>query len=235
MSWDEESEGEENVQQEEQKADFIPSIELESEEIIKAEVVKEIQNPEGSTKVDYEKNYYERNKETIERRKEMEEAVAGIEDKELRLKKLLELQSNYQAGKFMGLDDIQNQQKVLELEKDFIRLAQKSSAKINEAKRPSTFTFVYLQNCLDNLLDTMPQDKINELLKLIKGIFNKKLKEEGNKKSSKKPSLAIKKITGRDDKKGVIYDDLNPDEEDLEEDNYEDWYFRLWSHCQNRC
>lgn len=226
MSWEEElEEDDNNVQQEEKKDEAIPSIELESEEFIKTEVEKVKQNAPGTSQIDYEKKYLEMNKDSIKMRQEIEEAVKGIQDKDLRLKKMEELERNYMAGKFMGIEI--DQGKVLELEKDFIRLAQKSAAKINEAKiearkRP-LFTYLYLENCLNDLLEVIPQEKINELLKATKAIINNKLKADNKKKESKKPSLAIKKITGRDDKIGKVYDDIAAEDEDYLDENYEDY------------
>lgn len=227
--WEDELENEQAApDQEEKKDDFAPAIE-ESEEIIKTEIVKEKQNDPNSKQIDYEKKYNERNKDAIAAREEIEKAVAGIQDEDLRLKKRLELERIKLAEKFIGEEEEEkNKKKVMELEKDYIQLAQKSAAKINEAKQPSAFTFSYLKTSFDLLLDTLPQAKLNELLKIIAIVFNKKLKEEkkeeGKTKKSNKPSIKDGKDVARDNKKGVIYED-NGDDEYYEEDEYDETVF----------
>lgn len=225
--WEDELENEEVAPaQEEKKDDFAPAIE-ESEEIIKTEVVKEKQNDPNSKQIDYEKKYNERNKDAIAAREEIEKAVAGIQDPVLRLKKMKELEDIYHAGKFITgeEDEEKNKQKAMELEKDYIQLAQKSAAKINQAERPTAFTFSYLKTSFDMLLDTLPQAKLNELLKVIAIVFNKKLKEEGNKKkTSNKPTIKSGKDVASYNKKGVIYED-NAGDEDYEEDEYDETVF----------
>lgn len=209
---------------EEKKDDFVLANELESEDIIKQEVVKEKQNEPNANKIDYEKLYNERNKDSLEFRKEIEEAVAGIKDDDLRLKKMLELERIKQAEKFMGME-AENKEKVKKLEKDYIRLAQRSCAKINVAEKPRAFTFTYMKNCFDDLLDILPYEKVNELAKIISIVFNKKLKEEGKKKKSNKPTIKSGKDVARDNRRGVIYDDMAGDDEDYYEEEYDERFF----------
>lgn len=206
-----------------EKEDFAPTIELESEELIKQEIVKKEPTNNVSNAVDYEKKYYERNKEKIEAKKEIMKAVEGIKDEQLRVKKILELERLQQAAEFMSVEEEEeNKKKVMQLEKDFIQLAQKSCALINEANKPNAFTFSYLKCCLDSLLGNLNAEKISDLLKIIKIVFNKKLKEEGNKKKSKKPNVKFGKNVMSDNKKGVIYDDLKGYDYYEEEEEYDD-------------
>ena len=206
-----------------EKEDFAPTIELESEELIKQEIVKKEPTNNVSNAVDYEKKYYERNKEKIEAKKEIMKAVEGIKDEQLRVKKILELERLQQAAEFMSVEEEEeNKKKVMQLEKDFIQLAQKSCALINEANKPNAFTFSYLKCCFDSLLVNLNAEKISDLLKIIKIVFNKKLKEEGNKKKSKKPNVKFGKNVMSDNKKGVIYDDLKGYDYYEEEEEYDD-------------
>lgn len=218
--WENEMDNETN---EEKKGVFSTKIDLESEELIKQEIVKQKQNEPGTKNIDYEAKYYERNKDTIEFRKEILKAVEGITDDDLRLKKIKELEALKQAEQFLGVEEQKkNEQKALELEKDYIQLAQKSAAKINEAKRPVAFSYTYLKCCLDELLDILPQNKVNDLYKVISTVFNKKLKEEGGKKSSKKPNIKVGKNVQSDNKKGKIYEDEAGYDEDYEEEEFDD-------------
>ena len=216
--WEEELEKEEK---EEKKEDEKEKEVEESEEIIKKKVDYKPPAKEAKDKVDYEKKYIEKNKDIIESKKEIEKAVAGIKDEELKVKKTLELQRIKQAEKFLG-KDIQESNLPLSLEKDFIDLAKQNAIKINDAKKPSAFTFSYLKNTLELLAPTLDSDKISDLNKLLTVTFNKKLKEEnaGSKSKSKKPNINAGKAADRSEKRGIIEDLGGRD--DLEEEEYDD-------------
>ena len=126
-----------------------------------------------------------------------------------------------QAEKFLGKEQ-ENNNISLSLEKDFIELAQQNAAKINEAKRPSQFTFSYLKNLIELLAPSLDSARINDLIKAITVVFNKKLKEEGagSKSKLKKPNINTGKAIDRNDKKGIIQEYGGRD--DYEEEEYED-------------
>ena len=176
---------------------------------------------EAQNEIDYEKKYNEKNKDLIESQKEIAKAVAGIKDEEEKVKKTLELTRLKQAEKFLGKEQ-QNNNISLSLEKDFIELAQQNAARINDAQRPSQFTFSYLKNSIELLAPSLDSDRINDLIKAITVVFNKKLKEEGtgSKSKSKKPNINTGKAIDRNDKKGIIQEYGGRD--DYEEEEYED-------------
>ena len=159
-------------------------------------------------------------KDQIKADSEIDKAVAGIKDDELRLKKKLELQNLRRAEKFLGKDE-NTDNLVLNLEKDFITLAQKNASRINEAKKPSAFTFSYLKNSIELLGPQLDSEKLNDLLKCITVIFNKKLKEENadDKKKIKKPKLNAGKINERNEKRGIMVDFAGGDDEDEDYDD----------------
>jgi len=162
----------------------------ESEEIT---VTKEVQNETIKQKekpIDYEKKYNEKKKEDIAIQKQIEESVKSIADPELRLKKKQEYIQLEQAKKFMGeTGEIKDSKEEINLnfdlkvENDYIKLAQKSSAKINDAGKNSNCTLEFLKCSLENLLPTLNQDTIEELINAINFINTKKSKEKGEKKN----------------------------------------------------
>lgn len=215
-----ENEFEEEVQKE-KKEEKKGETEEESETIIKKKVEYKPPAKESKKEIDYEKKYNEKNKDFIESQKEIAKAVAGIKDEEEKVKKTLELTRLKQAEKFLGKEQ-QNNNISLSLEKDFIELAQQNAARINDAKRPSQFTFSYLKNSIELLAPSLDSDRINDLIKAITVVFNKKLKEEGtgSKSKSKKPNINTGKAIDRNDKKGIIQEYGGRD--DYEEEDYED-------------
>ena len=76
----------------------------------------------------------------------------------------------------------------LKVENDYIKLAQKSSAKINEAGKNSNCILEFLKSSLEKLLPTLDEDTIEELIKSIKFISTKKTKEKGGKNKKGKPA-----------------------------------------------
>jgi hypothetical protein len=222
--WEKELEEEEENEQVQKKKET--GYENESEEIIKKIEPKKQQQPKEPV-VDYEKKYLERHKDDIEIQKEIEKATEGINDKDLKLKMKLELENIKRAEKFLGKDENKGNQ-FLNVEKDYISLAQKNAAKINSVKKPLQYTFSYLKQTIDSLLPNLESEQINELIKVINIIFNKKLKDEGfGKKKDKKPSIVSNKRIERNDRKG-LYDEFigrnDYDEEEEFEDDELDYY-----------
>ena len=199
--WENELDDMESKEKEEKKPKLASKFDDESEEIT---VTKEVQKETIKQKdkpIDYEKKYNERKKEDIAIQKEIEESVKNIVDPELRLKKKLELMQLKQAEKFIGnTEEIKDSKEEINLnfdlkvENDYIKLAQKSSAKINDAGKNSNFTLEFLKCSLENLLPTLDEDTIEELIKSIKIISTKKSKEKGgkNKKGKAEPKKEIK-------------------------------------------
>ena len=230
--WEEEAEKDE--QQEQKKEEEKPKeatknskkFDDESEEIpVVKEVVQGTVKPKEKP-IDYEKKYQEKKKDDIAYQKEIEESTKNIKDPELRLKKQLELQQLKQAEKFLGEDKKQKNIDInisLNVEKDFIELAQKSAAKINEANKLPMFTLSYLKNSIELLGPNLDSDMLNDLIKSITVIFNKKLKDEGvgNKKKNAKTQIKAGKMFDRNEKKG-LYQAYGGDE-DLQEEEEEDY------------
>ena len=217
--WEEELEKEEKgiVEEKKEKTGY----EDESEDIIKPKIEPKKQQQPKEPLVDYEKKYLERHKDDIETQQEIEKATEGINDKDLKLKMKLELENIKRAEKFLGKEENKGNQ-FLNVEKDYINLAQKNAAKINSVKKPLQYTFSYLKQTIDSLLPNLQSEQINELIKVINIIFNKKLKDEGfGKKKDKKPSIVSNKRIDRNDKKGV-YDEYVGKNDYDEEEEFED-------------
>ena len=217
--WEEELEKEEKgiVEEKKEKTGY----EDESEDIIKPKIEPKKPQLPKEPLVDYEKKYLERHKDDIEIQKEIEKATEGINDKDLKLKMKLELENIKRAEKFLGKDENKGNQ-FLNVEKDYISLAQKNAAKINSVKKPLQYTFSYLKQTIDSLLPNLESEQINELIKVINIIFNKKLKDEGfGKKKDKKPSIVSNKRIERNDRKG-LYDEYIGKNDYDEEEEFED-------------
>ncbi len=217
--WEEELEKEEKGEVEEKKEKT--GYEDESEDIIKPKIEPKKQQQPKEPLVDYEKKYLERHKDDIETQQEIEKATEGINDKDLKLKMKLELENIKRAEKFLGKEENKGNQ-FLNVEKDYINLAQKNAAKINSVKKPLQYTFSYLKQTIDSLLPNLESEQINELIKVINIIFNKKLKDEGfGKKKDKKPSIVSNKRIERNDRKG-LYDEYIGKNDYDEEEEFED-------------
>ena len=202
--WENELDDMESKEKKESKPKLKSKFDDESEEIT---VTKEVQKETIKQKdkpIDYEKKYNERKKEDIAIQKEIEESVKNIADPELRLKKKLELMQLKQAEKFIGETEETNDSKEeinlnfdLKVENDYIKLAQKSTAKINDAGKNTNCTLEFLKCSLENLLPTLDEDTIEELIKSIKIISTKKSKEKGGKNKKGKPEPKKEKFEER--------------------------------------
>lgn len=214
------------------KADKMPVIEQESEDIIKPKV--EYKPPSQEPKEDpndYEKKWQEKNKDLIEKRRMDEKAVEGLEDKD-KQKKLIDMRIISDVTDFMGGDKTVKKESIAEkvitlaTEKDFIDLAVNNVSKVKAANKPSKFTFTYLKNSLDLLAPTLDGDKIDQLIKDLTVLFNKKRKEESEKNGKKpgakaKPTVSAGKGLDRAEKMGAFEDFGGPDHIE-DEDYYED-------------
>ena len=141
----------------------------------KKEKVETVPQKEKETD-EYEKKYQARKKKDIAVMKEIEESVKNIEDPELRLKKKLELMRLKQVEKFMGEDNEQDKDQKLEeinldfelkTEKDYINLAQKSAAKINQANKSNTNVYEFIKA---NMVKQINQ--IQMYMNLLRQIWN---------------------------------------------------------------
>jgi len=200
----------------------------ETEEIIEKKHVSQNKPIVPKEQIDYEKKYNEKNSRIIQDRKEVEEEVKDIKDEQLKIKKRLEIEEVKRIKRAFGVNDV-NDDKALEVEKDFVDLAKINVAKIKAAKKPEAYTYTYLYNEIDLLCPDLSSDKINDLKSLITTIFNKKLKEEGGKTNKKKnkPSLKSGKMQNNNEKNGIYNqygDDIDGDyieeNEEEEEDDF---------------
>ena len=164
----------------------------ESEEIIvkkkpKQETIKQRDKP-----IDYEKKYQERKKADINSEKEIEESVKNIEDPEHRLKKKLKLLELKRAEKFLGGNkEIKEQEELildipLKVEKDYIDLGTRISAKINNVGKNAKFTLEFLISSIKELLVTLDKDSMGDFIKTLTIISTKKSKEKGKKGGNEK-------------------------------------------------
>ena len=173
----------------------------------KKEKVETVPQKEKETD-EYEKKYQARKKKDIAVMKEIEESVKNIEDPELRLKKKLELMRLKQVEKFMGEDNEQDKDQKLEeinldfelkTEKDYINLAQKSAAKINQANKSNANVYEFIKANMELLLPTLSEDLIENVKNAVIFLKNKKDKK-GDKKQKGKEKEKEKEIAPKSDK-----------------------------------
>ena len=173
----------------------------------KKEKVETVPQKEKETD-EYEKKYQARKKKDIAVMKEIEESVKNIEDPELRLKKKLELMRLKQVEKFMGEDDEQDKVQKLEeinldfelkTEKDYINLAQKSAAKINQANKSNANVYEFIKANMELLLPTLSEELIENVKNAVIFLKNKKDKK-GDKKQKGKEKEKEKEIAPKSDK-----------------------------------
>ena len=208
----------------------------ESEDIIKPKVEFKPQSSEPKEKLnDYEKKWQEKNKELIDRRKKEEIALEGLDEKE-KQKRLMDKRIIDDASDFIGSEVSGANMKTkfakeeviapLVTEKDFIDLAVKSVSRIKGANKPSKFTFTYLKQNMDLLGPTLDGDKLDQLIKDLTVMFNKKRKEESDKHGKKpgkaKPTVSAGKGLDRAEKMGAFEDFGVKDDFEADEEYYED-------------
>ena len=96
------------------------------------------------------------------------------------------------AEKFLGENEEEKEQKELNLdiplkvEKDYIDLATRSSAKINDTGKGARFTLEFLKSSIEELLITLDENSMEDFIKTLKIISTKKSKEKGGKVGNKK-------------------------------------------------
>lgn len=181
---------------------------------------------------DYEEKYNKRHQDDIKRNEEIKKSIANIKDDEARAKKEKELQNLHMAEKLLGVDkkakknDFDEEKAVLNVEKDFVDLAQKIAIKINQANKIPHYTLAFLKNCMELLGPSLSSKQLDDLIKTSNIIFNKKIKEEGGKKpKNKKPTIKSGKIDERDAKNGLLnaYRGDDNDDNEFEEDDDDDF------------
>ena len=179
-------------------------------EVIPVEKKEKVETaPQKEKETDeYEKKYQARKKKDIAVMKEIEESVKNIEDPELRLKKKLELMRLKQVEKFMGEDNEQDKDQKLEeinldfelkTEKDYINLAQKSAAKINQANKSNANVYEFIKANMELLLPTLSEELIENVKNAVIFLKNKKDKK-GDKKQKGKEKEKEKEIVPKSDK-----------------------------------
>jgi hypothetical protein len=194
----------------------------ETEEIIEKKHVSQNKPIVPKEQIDYEKIYNEKNSRVIKDKKDADEKVKDIKDEQLKIKKRLEIEEINRIKRTFGVNDVDDD-KDLEVEKDFINLAKRNVAKLKAAKKPEAYTYSYLYNEIDLLCPDLSSDKINDLKSLITTIFNKKLKEEGGKSNKKKnkPTLKSGKMQNNNEKNGIYNQYADDDGEYIEEEEEE--------------
>ena len=193
MSWEDElDDDKEDTKKNEPKKNILSKFNDESEEIIVTKTAKNETIRQKDKPIDYEKKYQERKKADIDLEKQIEESVKHIQDPELRLKKKLELMELQRAEKFLGIQEEKKEIKEINLdfplkvEKDYIDLATKSAAKINDLGKGNKFTLEFLKTSIEELLPTLDEDTMEDLIKTVKIISSKKTKDKGGKKKKDK-------------------------------------------------
>ena len=192
MSWEDELNEIEIKEEKDNNKNTLSKFTDECEEIIVEQKAKQETIRQKDKPIDYEKKYQEKKKADIDLEKEIEESVKYIQDPELRLKKKLELLELRRAEKFLGGDEEKKEQKeinldiLLKVEKDYIDLATRSAAKINDVGKGAKFTLEFLKSSIEELLVTLDENSMEDFIKTIKIISTKKSKEKGGKKGNKK-------------------------------------------------
>jgi len=106
-----------------------------------------------------------------------------------------------------------NEHDLLVTEKDFVDLSVFSVAKIKEANKPTKFTMSYIKQNLEDLSGIIETNRVDELLRNLTTLFNKKRKEEsekyGKKPKSKTPTIQAGNAIDSAASKGKldVYDD----------------------------
>ena len=195
----------------------------ETEEIIEKKHVSQNKPIVPKEQIDYEKIYNEKNSRVIKDKKDADEKVKDIKDEQLKIKKRLEIEEINRIKRTFGVNDVDDD-KDLEVEKDFVNLAKINVAKLKAAKKPEAYTYSYLYNEIDLLCPDLSSDKINDLKSLITTIFNKKLKEEGGKSNKKKnkPTLKSGKMQNNNEKNGIYNQYADDNDGDYIEENEEE-------------
>lgn len=195
----------------------------------------ETKKPKEET-IDYEKKYQMRKKKDIAIMKEIEESIKNIEDPELKLKKKLELMNLKQVEKFMGEDDTEQvtEQKLEEIdlnfdlktEKDYIKLAQKSSAKINQTIKSNLNVFEFIKASMELLLPTLSEEPIENVKNALIFLKNKKDKTGDKKKKAKEEEKPKVQKSDKFEERKALYrqygdGDINENKPN-DEDDYND-------------
>ena len=193
MSWEDELDEMDQVEEKKDNEKKVFSkFNDESEEIIVKKEVKHETIKQKDKPIDYEKKYQERKKADIDLEKEIEESVKYIQDPELRLKKKLELMELRRAEKFLGEDTEKKEKKEINLdiplkvEKDYIDLATRSAAKINDVGKGPKFTLEFIKSTIEELLPILDEDTMEDFIKTVKIVSTKKAKSKGGKKKKEK-------------------------------------------------
>lgn len=198
----------------------------------------ETKKPKEET-IDYEKKYQMRKKKDIAIMKEIEESIKNIEDPELRLQKKLELMNLKQVEKFMGEDgEPENSQKMEEIdldfelktEKDYIKLAQKSAAKINQANNSKSNCYEFIKGSMELLLPSLSEDLIENVKNALIFLKNKKDKMGEKKKKGKEEEKVVVPKSDRFEERKALYKqygdgDISENKPDAEDDYNDDGDF----------
>jgi hypothetical protein len=198
----------------------------ENEEIIKPKVQPVAPREQKEDLDDYERKWQLKNKERLEALSLEEKAFEGLDEK-TKLKKLEEKRKLNDAVEFLEgsysnakQDEREKALGIMTTEKEFVDLAVNGVAKIKSANKPTKFTLSFLKNNIEQLGPTLEPEKLDQLIKDLTALFNKKRKEESDKgkgKKSKQPTINSGKAVDKLDRMGEIQV-----EDDYEEDEYYD-------------
>lgn len=196
----------------------------EKEEIEKKKLEPKIEKPKEEDLTSYEYKWQQKNKEKIEKQKELQEALKGLDEKE-KIKILEEKRKQEDVEDFLDIDRIDKKkvsknQKLLENENDFIQLAISVAAKLNaNTKSPMKYRATFLKETLEQLAPLLDLKMVNDYIKDLTKTFNDKRNKESGKKTTaktKKPKLTAGK--GVDTVKGQNNDYID----DYNDEYYED-------------
>jgi hypothetical protein len=173
----------------------------EKEEIERKKQEPKVEKPKEDDITDYEFKWKQKHKDAIEDLKELEKAVQGLDEK--KKAEILE-----ERRRMMDLEDFSNEkvdkkkitknQKLLETESDFIKLADKVSARLNS--NPKTFLkyqATFLKETLDHLGSMLDLKTVNDMIKELTKTFNQKRTKESGKKPSQKTKQKPKIVAGK--------------------------------------
>ena len=119
-----------------------------------------------------------------------------------------------QVEKFMGEDADQGKEQKeeeinlnfeLKTEKDYINLAQKSAAKINQVNKSNKNVFQFVKSSMEILLPTLDEELINNVKNAVIFLKNKKDKKDDKKKKGNEEKKEVVPKSDRFEERKALY------------------------------
>lgn len=201
----------------------------EKEEVERKKLEPKVEKPKEADLNDYEFKYQQKHKDDIAEKKELEQALEGMDEKKkaefLEERRKMKDLEDFSCDK-IDKKKVTKNQKLLENEADFQKLGVTVAAKLNKnPKTPLKYKAVFLKETMDHLGSLLDLKTINDMIRDLTKIFNDKRNKESGKKPSqknKKPKIAAGKGIDTSGKRQPTDDNG----EDLEEDFEDEYYMK---------